>query len=139
MDRSWVFGKRFSTAYVKGVEEFMKFVSERYPEDAHIRCPCLKCLNHVMRPQPEVEIHIHIHGMSATYTRWIHHGEPADVVVDEGIDLEVQGHDDGIHVDADDDVYDDDHGVPEMIGELYTLSEECWHETTNILEVIFSK
>ena len=122
MDRSWVFGKRFSTAYVKGVEEFMKFVSERYPEDAHIRCPCLKCLNHVMRPQPEVEIHIHIHGMSATYTRWIHHGEPADVVVDEGIDLEVQGHDDGIHVDADDDVYDDDHGVPEMIGELYTAA-----------------
>ena len=30
MDRSWVFGKQFTTVYVKGVEEFMKFVSERY-------------------------------------------------------------------------------------------------------------
>ena len=125
MDRSWIFGKQFSTAYVKGVEEFMKFVSDRYPEDAPIRCPCVHCLNHVIRPQTEVETHVHIYGMSATYTRWTHHGEPADAVVDEGIHQEVEGHDHdfGIHVDVDDDVNDDDHGVPEMIGELYAAAE----------------
>jgi len=63
--------------------------------------------------------------MSATYTRWTHHGEPADAVVDEGIHQEVEGHDHdfGIHVDVDDDVNDDDHGVPEMIGELYAAAE----------------
>lgn len=49
--------------------------------------------------------------MSATYTRWIHHGESADTEV-EGIEEEVEGydHDFGIHMDVDDDVYDDDHG-----------------------------
>jgi hypothetical protein len=35
MDRRWVYGKQFTPAYVKGVEEFMNFVSERYPEDTH--------------------------------------------------------------------------------------------------------
>jgi hypothetical protein len=109
---------------VKGVEEFMNFVSERYPKDTHIRCPCVNCLNQRLRPQSEVETHIHIYGMSATYTRWIHHGESADTEV-EGIEEEVEGydHDFGIHMDVDDDVYDDDHGVPEMIGELFAVVE----------------
>ena len=111
MDRSWVFGKQFTTAYVKAVEEFMKFVSKRYPEDTYICCPCTNCLNHEMQPQIELENHIHIYGMSATYTRWIHHGESADAVVAEGRDQELEGHDHDfeIHVDMDDDVYDDDH------------------------------
>jgi hypothetical protein len=58
--------------------------------------------------------------MSTTYTRWIHHGESADTEL-EGIEEEVEeyDHDFGIHMDVDDDVYDDDHGVPEMIGELF--------------------
>jgi hypothetical protein len=30
MDRRWVYGKQFTPAYVKGVEEFMNFVTERY-------------------------------------------------------------------------------------------------------------
>jgi hypothetical protein len=62
--------------------------------------------------------------MSATYTRWIHHGELTDTEV-EGIEEEVEGydHDFGIHMDVDDDVYDDDHGVPEMIGELFAAAE----------------
>jgi hypothetical protein len=124
MDRRWVYGKQFTPTYVKGVEEFMNFVSERYPKDTHIRCPCVNCLNQRLRPQSEVETHIHIYGMSATYTRWIHHGESADTEV-EGIEEEVEGydHDFGIHMDVDDDVYDDDHGVPEMIGELFAVVE----------------
>lgn len=124
MDRRWVYGKQFTPAYVKGVEEFMNFVTERYPEDTDIRCPCVNCLNQRLRPQSEVETHIHIYGMSATYTRWIHHGESADTEV-EGIEEDVEGYDNdfGIHMDVDDDVYDDDHGVPEMIGELFAAAE----------------
>ena len=71
MDRSWIYGTQFTPAYVKGVEEFMKFVSERYPEDSHILCPCSKCLNQSLWPQDDVNDHIHIYGMSAAYTRWI--------------------------------------------------------------------
>ncbi|XP_066354772.1 uncharacterized protein [Miscanthus floridulus] len=125
MDRSWIYGTQFPPAYVKGVEEFMKFVSERYPEDSHILCPCSKCLNQSLRPQDDVNDHIHIYGMSAAYTRWIHHGESADTVVVENLEQEVEGsdHDFGIHVDVADDDYDEDHGVPEMIGDLYAAAE----------------
>jgi hypothetical protein len=43
----------------------------------------------------------------------------------EGIEEDVEGYDNdfGIHMDMDDDVYDDDHGVPEMIGELFAAAE----------------
>ncbi|XP_066361319.1 uncharacterized protein [Miscanthus floridulus] len=126
MDRSWIFGTQFTPTYVKGVEEFMKFVSERYPEDSHILCPCSKCLNQTLRSQDDVSDHIHIYGMSATYTRWIHHGESVDTVVVENLEQpEVKGsdHDFGIHVDVADDDYDEDHGVPEMIGDLYAAAE----------------
>ncbi|XP_066341633.1 uncharacterized protein [Miscanthus floridulus] len=63
--------------------------------------------------------------MSAAYTRWIHHGESADTVVVENLEQEVEGsdHDFGIHVDVADDDYDEDHGVPEMIGDLYAVAE----------------
>jgi hypothetical protein len=125
MDRSWVFGKQFTTAYVKGVEGFMEFVSQRYPEDAHISCPCRNCHNRVMHPQTEVENHIHVYGMTPTYTNWIHHGEAADNAV-EGIEQEEEGgHDNdfGVPADVDDDVNDDGHGVPEMLGELYAAAE----------------
>ena len=63
--------------------------------------------------------------MSATYTRWIEHGESADAVVVETVDQEVGGsdHDFGIHVDVLDDEYDEDHGVPELIGDLYAAAE----------------
>jgi hypothetical protein len=62
--------------------------------------------------------------MSATYTRWIYHGEAADNIEDV-IQPEVEGHDDdiGIHMDVDDHGNYDDHGVPEMLGELYAVAE----------------
>jgi hypothetical protein len=125
MDRRWIFGTPFTDAYVKGVEEFMKFVGERYPKDSHILCPCRRCLNQTLRSQGDVSDHVHIYGMSATYTRWIHHGESADTAVIENFEQEVQGsdHDFGIQVDAADDDEDEDHGVPEMIGELYAAAE----------------
>jgi hypothetical protein len=111
MDRSWVFGKQFTTVYVKGVEDFMRFVSERYREDEHIRCPCVNCHNRRLMHQNQVETHLHIYGISPTYSRWTHHGEAADVEIDEGIDQEVERHDNdfGIHVDENEDGYDEDH------------------------------
>jgi hypothetical protein len=105
MDRSWIFRKQFTPAYLKGVEEFMKFVRERYPLGIEIRCPCRNCLNQRVLPQNDVENHIHIFGMSATYTRWIHHGESADRIEVENTkhqDVE-DDHDYGIHVDVGDD------------------------------------
>jgi hypothetical protein len=110
---------------VKGVEDFMKFVSERYPKDSHILCPCYTCLNESLRPQKDVYDHILIFGMSATYTRWTNHGESVDTVVVENLEQEVErsDHDFGIHVDVPDDDYDEDHGVPEMIGDLYAMAE----------------
>ena len=100
----------------------MKFVSERYPKDSQILFPCTRCLNQKLRSQPDVSDHLHIYGMLATYTRWIEHGESADVEVVENLDQqEVKGrdYDFGIHVDMADDASDEDHRVPEMIGELY--------------------
>jgi hypothetical protein len=75
--------------------------------------------------QTQVETHLHIYGISPTYTKWTHHGEAVDVEIDEGIDQEVEGndHDFGIHVDENEDVYDEDHGVPEMIGDLFATAE----------------
>jgi hypothetical protein len=64
--------------------------------------------------------------MSATYTRWIYHGEPADSTeVENTKHRDVEGdHDYGIHVDVDnDDHLDEDLGVPEMIGDLYAQAE----------------
>jgi hypothetical protein len=75
--------------------------------------------------QNQVETYLHIYGISPTYTRWTHHGEAADVEMDEGLDQEVEEHDNefGIHVDTNEDGYDEDHGVPEMIGDLFATAE----------------
>jgi hypothetical protein len=73
----------------------------------------------------EVHDHLLIFGMSATYTRWTDHGESEDTVVIENLEQEGEGsdHDFRIHVDVADDDYDEDYGVPEMIGDLYAAAE----------------
>jgi len=134
MDRSWIHGRRFTPAYMDGVEQFMEFVRGQFPADSEIHCPCRKCLNQTLRPQHEVNDHIHIFGMSLLYTRWVHHGESPDGQVAEFKEEEVQ-HDEyddggGIHLGEDDqdhdqaDDQDDDHGVTKMISDLYTTVEE---------------
>ena len=82
MDRSWIKARKFSEEYLNGVKEFMNFVRETYAEDAKILCPCRKCLNRKQEPQGKLEVHILIYGMSSTYDRWIHHGEPVNVEAD---------------------------------------------------------
>ena len=64
--------------------------------------------------------------MSATYTKWIHHGESADTNVVDYLEDEVDGffdHDEGIQVDVSYDNHDEDDGVPELIGDLYASAE----------------
>jgi hypothetical protein len=62
--------------------------------------------------------------MSTTYTRWIHHGESAYIELVENVEHVGAGsdHDFGIHVDVADEDYEEDFGVPEMIGDLYAVA-----------------
>jgi hypothetical protein len=75
MDRSWIHGTRFTTPYLKGVEDFMDVVRQNFRENQDILCPCRDCLNLQHHSQSVVEEHIQCAGMSNTYTRWIFHGE----------------------------------------------------------------
>lgn len=112
MDRSWIHGRKFTLAYTNGVKEFMEFVKERFPEHIPISCPCRHCLNQTERPQQEVNDHILIHGMSATYTRWTHHGESLDAtIVEYSEQVDGSVHDDGIAVDDEPDNNDNDDGI----------------------------
>ena len=83
MDRTWITSaRRFSTAYVEGVENFMNFIRAEYGgPKSDVLCPCSSCMNSVTRPQSTVQNHLHLYGMSVTYTRWVHHGEAVNVNV----------------------------------------------------------
>ncbi|WVZ51731.1 hypothetical protein U9M48_002846, partial [Paspalum notatum var. saurae] len=78
MDRSWINTRLFGKAHLDGVNEFMKFVSERFGEDAEILCPCRRCLNRIRTHKGQAEDHLYIYGMASTYSRWIYHGESLD-------------------------------------------------------------
>ena len=83
MDRTWITSaRRFSVAYVEGVENFMKFIRAEYGgPKSDVLCPCSSCMNSVKRPQSTVQNHLHLYGMSITYTRWVHDGEAVNVNV----------------------------------------------------------
>jgi len=119
MDIRWVNSRLFSREHLDGVNEFMQFVSERFGDSQEIPCPCSKCLNLVNRHKGLVEDHLYFNGMSSTYTRWIHHGEPLPDGTTENV-----GHLEG-HIDFNEDVVmDEDHEdpddrLPDMLQELY--------------------
>jgi hypothetical protein len=123
MDRTWIHGRQFTPAYMEGVKQFMEFVGQRFDEHVDIPCPCCRCLNHTSLPQQEMHDHIHIFGMSSTYTRWIYHGELVDT---EDVEYLEQVHETNHNEGTDVGGYEpeDDNGVPELIGELYTAAEE---------------
>ena len=79
---------------MEGVRQFMEFAAKKLGKDVDIPCPCRRCLNLESWPQPKVDDHIHHFGMSATYTRWIHHGELMDGMEVEFVQDEV--HETGI-------------------------------------------
>ena len=126
MHRSWIKSRMFSREHIEGVEEFMTFVSQRLSDGEEMVCSCRRCLNRVRKPKVQVEGHLYIHGMSSTYTRWVHHGEPLEVVPHDEIDDHVDEHsslneDFGMSVDEED---DPDDGIHCMVEELYTAEEE---------------
>ena len=81
MDKTWITSaRRFSAAYVEGVENFMNFIRAEYGgPKSDVLCTCSSCMNSVTRPQSTVQNHLHLYGMSVTYTRWVHHGEAVNV------------------------------------------------------------
>jgi len=82
MGRTWMNCRLFSKEHLDGVTEFMDFVSENLSGNQEILCPCRKCLNRLNRHKGDVEDHLLIYGMSSTYTRWIHHGEPLCMITE---------------------------------------------------------
>ena len=87
-------------------------------------CPCRQCLNRVRKPQGQVQDHLYINGMSSTYTRWIYHGEPLEVLHEneDHVDEQTRIHKNfGMNVDKED---DPDDGIRDMVEELYTAEDE---------------
>jgi hypothetical protein len=84
MDRRWITGCiGFTTDHEKGVQDFLAFLRTRYTEDEDIICPCHPCLNNSIGTIERIGVHLHVSGMATTYTRWIHHGEALEYMVDD--------------------------------------------------------
>lgn len=79
MDRkSWMYGRRDTSAYLLGVEEFINCAKEhmRRRGDETILCPCSDCENlRRFRDVREVRGHLIRRGFKERYTRWVWHGE----------------------------------------------------------------
>ena len=122
MDRSLINTRLFSKRYLAGVDEFMKFVEERFPDAEEILCPCRQCLNQLYKNKSQVEDHLYINGMASTYTTWIHHGEP--LWINENADhLDEQP---SLNEDASMNEYEQDNPgdrLPDMVHELFTSEE----------------
>ena len=74
-----------------------------------------------------MEDHLYFNGMSSTYTRWIHHGEPLHDETTENVG-NLEGHID-FNEDANEDVVmdeeheDPDDRLPDMLQELYAAEQ----------------
>ncbi|XP_022685348.1 uncharacterized protein LOC111258412 [Setaria italica] len=123
MDRTLIHATRFSDAFTDGVDQFMSLVRDRFHEDDAILCPCCNCLNQFSQSQNDVHDHIYLFGMSATYTRWVHHGEVVVAEIVEYVeDANEPGHlGDVLDVDEPD---NEDEGTTEILAYLYTVAEE---------------
>ena len=79
MDRaSWMYGRRDTSAYLLGVEEFIICAKEymRRTGDVAILCPCVDCQNSKKSGDlAEVRDHLVRRGFKERYTRWVWHGE----------------------------------------------------------------
>ena len=117
MDRRWITGcTGFTTDHQKRVQDFLAFLRTRYAEDEEILCPCRRCLNNSTGTIERIGVHLLVSGMATTYTRWIHHGEALEDMVDD--DANVQ--DNAILPDAEEDV---DNAAPRDGGDQETVQE----------------
>ena len=117
MDRRWITGcTGFTTDHEKGVQDFLAFLRTRYAEDEEILCPCRRCLNNSTGTIERIGVHLLVSGMATTYTRWIHHGEALEDMVDD--DANVQDY--AILPDAEGDV---DNAAPRDGGDQEMVQE----------------
>ena len=124
MDKNWINSRLFSKAHLDGVSEFMKFVSEKFPNDEDILCPCRRCLNRVHRNKGVVQDHLYIHGMTSTYDQWIHHGEALDGRIIENADHLNEHIPFNEDVGMNEDEEDLDDRIPDMVKELFIAEEQ---------------
>ncbi|KAL2492096.1 Uncharacterized protein Adt_27724 [Abeliophyllum distichum] len=80
MDKSWMrLGNRLSNEYLAGVNSFMELAKLCLDENNEVRCPCRNCQNAFFQSLDVVESHLYLPGISASYERWIFHGEELDI------------------------------------------------------------
>ncbi|RLM52761.1 hypothetical protein C2845_PMPSC055468 [Panicum miliaceum] len=136
MDRTWISSvRKFTPSYNHGVEQFMEFVKQQFTEQSNIRCLCSRYLNLYELGQHDIHDHLLMFGISATYTRWTHHGESANVAPVNEFSEQVHGHEYDYGLDFQKDEFDHYDGIDvveeanndneempdqEMILELYT-------------------
>jgi hypothetical protein len=88
MHRRWIDSCTcFTTKHEKGVKDFKVFLRSRYVEDEEILCLCLRCLNLSIWTIERIGVHLLVSGMETTYTRWIHHGEALEDMIDEDANI----------------------------------------------------
>jgi hypothetical protein len=151
MDRAWITKgvQKLSLQHLQGVEEFMQHVRGRFAKNALILCPCSTCLNTTERAQGIVEDHLLLNGMTSTYDRWIHHGEPLhsepDAHADHGDDRHGHHGDDGIEFMEkvlqenagleEEDGYEDDR-IPDLLKDLYNSEDRVDERKSMFAEVL---
>ncbi|KAL3618470.1 hypothetical protein CASFOL_037552 [Castilleja foliolosa] len=75
MDKSWMYARKFSEAYVDGVHDFIEYVESHMGKECQVRCPCTRCLNLIIADQKSVRKHILVNGIDPGYVTWFYHGE----------------------------------------------------------------
>ena len=149
MDRSWITRgvTKLSSQHIKGVKEFVQFVSLNFAKDAVILCPCCQCMNRKEQAQGRVEDHLLIYGMASTYDRWIHHGEPLHVEPQHA-EVDAQqphhGHDDDIdfmeqvlqeNAGLEEEDGDEEDRIPDMLKNLYNSKDHVDGQKSMFAEV----
>ncbi|KAF9602003.1 hypothetical protein IFM89_024549 [Coptis chinensis] len=83
MDKSWMHPTvgRSNRKYILGCEEFVNWAWDNRHEEFgdEIYCPCVRCINKVLRPKDVVRDHILNKGIVRSYIRWTKHGEGDEV------------------------------------------------------------
>ncbi|CAO2836851.1 unnamed protein product [Amaranthus hypochondriacus] len=82
MDRSWMYGKRDSIAFVNGVKEFCNCALQHQQESKNddFYCPCRDCQNiDIVNNIRTLRDHIMTRGFKKQYYVWLWHGESPEL------------------------------------------------------------
>ena len=71
---------RISDEYENGVEQFLQFTQQNAESrGGKFFCPCVNCVNGRRQSVNEIRSHLICDGNISSYTKWIWHGELADM------------------------------------------------------------